>query len=165
MSSPAPGVLLPELGKARVVSSPVPVTEPAPPKPRVILYAEDIDELRDLFVAFLTLKGYRVYAACDGQEAVDMALDVRPDVALLNNLMPRMSGIDACRIISAMPALDGLPIVVFSACYLEKFRPAALDAGACACWQTPFHAEDLLRRLSRVLRGEGLDPERRRRSC
>lgn len=158
-----PVLPFPPQGMAPIFASAVPVTQPAPPKPRKILLAEDCPDMREFLTMFLTHKGHRVYAAADGAEAVAMAPDVRPDIAVLNNLMPRMSGITACSLISEMPCLDGLPIVVYSACPLEQFRAHALAAGAWACWHTPMSMQDFLAKTAKVLAGGGRDPASHRK--
>lgn len=150
-------------GRARIIAAPTILTQAAPPTKPIILIAEDDSQTLELLAMVLVNKGYDVRTACDGVEAVAMAPEVRPDVALLNNLMPRMSGITACGLISEMPCLDGLPIVVYSACSLFQFRPPALAAGAWACWPTPMSALDFVAKTAKVLSGGGRDPESLRR--
>lgn len=146
-------------GRTGIIVAPAsPQTQTAPPERPVLLIADDERDLLSL-LAFLFLNhGFEVHTADDGLEALLRAKEVRPDIALLNNMMPKMSGITACSIMSTMPALDGLPKVVYSACHLDHFRPAALAAGARACWATPMTAADFLRRTKAVLYGRERDP-------
>lgn len=162
-SSILPSLFLPQSFGPSVDSSPIPVEQSAPPTPKVILLAEDIDDFRAIFAMSLARKGHRVCTAADGQEAIALAKEVRPDIALLNYLMPVMNGITACGILNSMPSFDGPPIVVYSGCSIQSFRPPALEAGAWACWQTPMELSTFERRINEVLCGRGLDPERRSR--
>lgn len=158
-----PAVLLPERPARGLFADPAAITKPDPAKPPLILLAEDERDILQFYVWFLSRKGYEIHPVDDGIAAVEAASDLRPAVAVLNNMMPRMSGIEACARISAMPALDGIPIVVYSACHLKDFRPPALEAGAWACWATPISPQDFELRLAAVLSGGGRDPERFRR--
>lgn len=128
------------------------------PRARILL-AEDIAEVRGYMVDSLAGMGYAVHVAADGVDAVILARRTRPDIALLNNLMPRMTGIAACARLSAMACLDGLPIVVFSTCCIDQFRQPALAAGAWACWQMPLSLGVFSLRTAVVLAGGGRDPE------
>lgn len=141
-----------------IVAPASPQTQTAPPQRPVLLLADDERDILGLLAFLFHQAGFEVHTADDGIEAVARAKEVRPDIALLNNMMPRRSGIAACAAMNGMPALDGLPKVVYSACHLASFRPAALAAGARACWETPMTAADFLRRTKAVLHGRERDP-------
>lgn len=132
---------------------------PAAPRRRVILLADDDEDIRGLLAFILARAGFEVRETADGDEAVTVAPLLRPDAALLNNLMPKTDGVLACGRLRRTPCLDGLPIVVYSGCSLTRFRPAALEAGAWACWEMPLSSQEFVRRTNAVLAGQGRDPE------
>lgn len=151
-------------GIARVVAPSTPQEKSVPPRPIRLLLADDESDILTFLVFILNRQGggFEIRTAADGVEAVEAALDMRPDIALINYMMPRMNDIQACWEISRLPALDGLPIVVFSCCHLPDFRPAALEAGACVCWHTPDFIPGFRHRVLDVLDGRERDSRRRR---
>ena len=76
-----------------------------------ILVVDDVPENVRLLEAVLAAHGYEVVSATDGQTALDLALSAKPDLVLLDVMMPGMSGYDVCRAIRADPACAVLPVV------------------------------------------------------
>jgi CheY-like chemotaxis protein len=74
-----------------------------------ILIAEDERDIRDLVAFTLRFAGYEVFAAANGEEAVEMAPKVNPDLILMDVRMPRMTGYEACRILKLNPDLKDIP--------------------------------------------------------
>ena len=80
-----------------------------------ILIAEDERDIRDLVAFTLRFAGYEVFAASNGEEAVEMAPKVNPDLILMDVRMPRMTGYEACKAMKADPDLKDIPVVFLSA--------------------------------------------------
>jgi len=100
-----------------------------------ILVADDNDDCRMALRALLESAGYAVYEAADGDEAVREARRVRPDLVLMDVMMPGVDGLEATRRIRAAEELEGVHIVAVSA--MEGARQASLAAGCDDCLLKP----------------------------
>jgi CheY-like chemotaxis protein len=102
----------------------------SPKRPgHLILIVDDEPSMRDLRRECLEREGYRVVEAENGREGVAAAIRERPRLILMNYLMPEMNGLEATRQIRREPGLEGLPILMNSACSEESTRDGALLAG------------------------------------
>ncbi|MDX1379001.1 MAG: response regulator, partial [Anaerolineales bacterium] len=95
-----------------------------------ILIAEDERDIRDLVAFTLRFAGHEVFSASNGEEAVEMAPKVNPDLILMDVRMPRMTGYEACKIMKENPDLRDIPVVFLSAKGQENEIQQGLDAGA-----------------------------------
>ncbi len=118
---------------------------------RTILVVDDFDDTRLLLRTWLEKKGFRVVEAADGNEAVAMAEETRPDLIIMDVEMPALDGLSATRKIRRIPKLDTVPIVVVSAYGAEQFRAEALAAGCDEYVSTPFEPEYLERLIRSLL--------------
>lgn len=103
----------------------------ARPAGATVLIAEDHEDSRDALRTLLEAFGYRVLLAGNGFEAVDQARLHRPDLILMDMMMPRMDGLEATRVLRADAALPRIPIVAVTA--MEGARERVLAAG-CDDW-------------------------------
>lgn len=116
-----------------------------------ILIAEDERDIRDLVAFTLRFAGYEVFAASNGEEAVEMAPNVNPDLILMDVRMPRMTGYEACRIMKLNPDLKDIPIVFLSAKGQESEIQQGLDAGAEEYLLKPFAPDQLTSHVKTIL--------------
>ena len=116
-----------------------------------ILIAEDERDIRDLVAFTLRFAGYEVFAASNGEEAVEMAPNVSPDLILMDVRMPRMTGYEACRIMKLNPDLKDIPIVFLSAKGQETEIQQGLDAGAEEYLLKPFAPDQLTSHVKAIL--------------
>jgi len=117
-------------------------TPDAAAKPHRVLVAEDEALIRLDLAEMLTEEGYQVVGqAGDGQEAVDMAEELRPDLVIMDVKMPRRDGIDAA---SEIASKRIAPIVVLTAFSQRDLVERARDAGAMAYLVKPFSISDLI---------------------
>ena len=107
---------------------------------KTILICEDDDNLRQLIRVVLG-PGYHIVEAGDGDEALVLAGEHRPDLIILDLMMPRMSGLDVLQQLRANAATDGMHILVMSA--WPDAVEAARAAGADAFLQKPFEPDAL----------------------
>ncbi|HEU4716379.1 MAG TPA: response regulator [Bacteroidia bacterium] len=84
-------------------------------EPLTILIVDDEPDIREFISYFLSHKGYRVFAASNGREAVDIAKRVIPDLVILDILMPEMNGYETCRVLRSTPGLEMTRILFLSA--------------------------------------------------
>ncbi|MCU7729187.1 response regulator transcription factor [Actinoplanes sp. KI2] len=115
-----------------------------------ILVVEDDAAVRDSLARTLRFEGHRVDTAADGVEALDAVREAEPDAMILDVSMPRLDGLQTCRLLRA----DGvvLPILMLTARDSVGDRVAGLDAGADDYLVKPFALQELLARLRALLR-------------
>ncbi len=94
-----------------------------------ILIAEDHADNRDMLTRRLERRGYQVFTAVNGADAMEQAQRCAPDLILMDVSMPVMSGIEATRALRAMPKLASVKIVALTAHAMESTRRECLDAG------------------------------------
>jgi len=116
-----------------------------------ILIAEDERDIRDLITYTLQFAGYEVVSAGDGEEAVQLTQQEKPDLVLLDVRMPRMTGYDACKAIKADEKTKGIPVVFLSAKGQEAEIEAGMQAGAVEYIVKPFSPDQLTARVRVVL--------------
>lgn len=117
-----------------------------------VLVADDDASTRDLIASTLRSSGYEVETAEDGQEAVERVAKGGLDVILLDAVMPRLSGVDACRTIKGLRGDDFVPVALVFAKTDPKSRIEALKIGADGYVCKPFEQTELLVCVSSALR-------------
>lgn len=122
------------------------------PTPRRILVVEGHDDCRDSLVALVAMQGYEVQAARDGAEAVDLALQFRPHVVLLDLGLPTMSGHDVARALRGMPATADTFIAAVTGYGSLADRQRAAAAGIDLHLVKPVSFDDLLPALQATRR-------------
>jgi len=116
---------------------------------RTILVIDDEPTLRETLVDALESDGFRVVAAADGREALARFREDRPDLVLLDLMLPEMSGIEVCRIIRQE---SGVPIVMLTAKDSELDKVVGLELGADDYVTKPFSLRELSARLRALFR-------------
>jgi two-component system, OmpR family, response regulator RegX3 len=114
-----------------------------------VLVVEDEDSFVDALVVGLKREGFLVHAARDGLSALEMFDAVRPDLVLLDVMLPRMSGLDVCREIRAK---SRVPIIMVTAKGGEIDTVVGLEVGADDYVAKPFRMRELVARMRAVLR-------------
>ncbi|HVZ68421.1 MAG TPA: phosphate regulon transcriptional regulator PhoB [Rhizomicrobium sp.] len=117
-----------------------------------VLVAEDESALVTLLRYNLEREGYRVVEATDGEEALLLAAEEKPDLVLLDWMLPQLSGIEVCRRLRARPETRNVPILMLTARGEEADRVRGLNTGADDYVTKPFSMTELLARLRAVMR-------------
>jgi len=120
-----------------------------------ILVVEDEAPLLTLLRYNLEKQGFRVEEAADGQEALLRVAEARPDLVLLDWMLPALSGIEVCRQLRRRPGTRDLPIIMVTARTEDQDAVRALDTGADDYIAKPFVMEALLARIRALLRRSG----------
>ncbi len=116
-----------------------------------ILIAEDERDIRELITFTLEFGGFQVIAAANGQEAVELARQHRPDLIILDVRMPKMTGYEACRILKSQEETRSIPVVFLSAKGQEAEIRQGMEAGADAYIIKPFAPDELLQQVQAIL--------------
>ena len=130
----------------------------------VILVVEDEAPLLTLLRYNLEKQGFRVEEAADGQEALLRVAETKPDLILLDWMLPALSGLEVCRQIRRRPATRDLPIIMVTARTEDQDAVRALDMGADDYIAKPYAMEALLARIRALLRRSGAVPVKGRLS-
>ncbi len=117
--------------------------------PKTILVVDDKKSLRDLVKAYLTQEGFRVVTANNGRAALHVARHEKPDLILLDIMMPEMDGYDFIRIYTRE---KDTPIILLTAKLEESDRVLGLELGADDYVTKPFSMRELVARVRAVLR-------------
>jgi DNA-binding response OmpR family regulator len=124
---------------------------------RTILVVDDEPTLRETLVEALETDGYRAIPAADGREALTRFRTDRPDLVLLDLMLPELSGVEVCRIIRAE---SSVPIVMLTAKDSEVDKVVGLELGADDYVTKPFSLRELSARIRAIFRrGEQLAAE------
>jgi CheY-like chemotaxis protein len=117
-----------------------------------ILIAEDERDIRELIEFTLTQAGgHQVTKAANGQEALELAPKVLPDLIMMDVRMPKMTGYEACREMKKIDSIKDIPVVFLSAKGQETEIDTGLDAGAYDYILKPFEPFELVKRISEIL--------------
>jgi class 3 adenylate cyclase/CheY-like chemotaxis protein len=120
--------------------------------PPIILIADDNAMNVEILDARLTHHGYRTITAVDGEQALEMARTRRPDLVLLDIMMPKLDGIEVCRRIKQDPSLPFTPVVLVTAKADSKDVVTGLEAGADEYLTKPVDQAALVARVKSMLR-------------
>jgi DNA-binding response OmpR family regulator len=120
---------------------------------RTVLVVDDEPEIRLLLQRALEKHGYAVETAVDGAEAIEKAEALVPDLVLLDAMLPKVHGFEACQRMKASPRCRHVPVIMMTAIYRGwRFAQDARDTyGAEDYIEKPFRFEDVLRRIDAVL--------------
>ena len=116
-----------------------------------VLVADDDADIVRFVEVNLRLEGFRVVTARDGQEALTKALDLQPDVILLDVLMPRIDGYTVCARLRADQRGAAIPVILLTANFISADEQVALQAGADDFVVKPFDPRELMRRVKALL--------------
>ena len=117
-----------------------------------VLVVEDEPDIRDLLTFHLRREGYTVTTATSGGAALQCVTRERPEVVLLDLMLPEIDGLEVCRRLRRDPATAGLPIIMLTAKGDEVDRVVGLEIGADDYVVKPFSPKELLARVRAVLR-------------
>jgi CheY-like chemotaxis protein len=116
-----------------------------------ILIAEDEPDIRELVAFTLRFAGHEVTATSNGEEALQQATQIVPDIIIMDVRMPKMTGYDACRAMKADVALKDIPVVFLSAKGQDSEIQTGLDVGAEEYLLKPFAPNQLAERVKIIL--------------
>lgn len=117
-----------------------------------ILVVDDEQDILELIAFNLKREGYQVSTASNGHEAINVAKDINPDLIILDVMMPKMDGIEACRLMRAMPEFKNTFMVFLTARSEEYSEIAGFHVGADDYIAKPIKPRALMSRINAILR-------------
>ena len=117
-----------------------------------VLIVEDEVAIVTLLRYNLEREGFRVYSTGDGEEAVTMVKEYKPDVIVLDWMLPSLSGVEICKQLRWNPETKSIPIIMLSARGEEGDRIRGLDSGADDYLTKPFSPAELIARIRAIFR-------------
>ena len=122
----------------------------------LVLCADDDEDILSLVSLRLQRAGFQVATAADGEEAMQVARDRRPALAVLDVMMPKRTGYEVLAELRGDEALRGMKVILLSARVQEGDVARGMDAGADAYLVKPFRAQDLVSKVEELLANEEL---------
>ena len=117
-----------------------------------ILIVEDEKDIRDLIIYSLEGKGYQTISTDDGEKAIKMLKENKPDLVILDWMLPSVSGLEICRSIRRDINTKNIPIIMLTAKITEEDKVLGLDSGADDYITKPFSTAELSSRVKAILR-------------
>lgn len=117
----------------------------------LVLVADDDVDIRALVAFRLERFGYEVLQAADGEEALRLALERNPDLAVLDVMMPKLTGYEVTRRIRATEATSRMPVILLTARVQEADVTEGFEAGADDYIRKPFSPQELGARVQAIL--------------
>jgi len=106
-------------------------------KEKMVLLIDDEIQLVEGVKVRLQISGYSVLTAYDGHEGLEMARQHKPDLILLDLMMPKLNGYEVCSMLKQDTRLKDIPVIIFSAKSQEYDKQLAMECGADALWIPP----------------------------
>lgn len=130
--------------------------------PSLILIVEDEPAQAEVLSYNLKTEGYRVNLAGDGEEALLMIEEEKPDLVVLDWMLPHVSGIEVCRRLQNNPTTKALPVIMLTARGEEADKVRGLETGADDFMSKPYSPKEMIARVRAVLRraSGGTDEDR-----
>ena len=120
-------------------------------KPPLILVVDDYQDAREMYAEYLQFSGFRVAEAKNGNEAVEKAFALKPDLILMDLSLPGMDGWEATRRLKADEATRGIPVVALTGHALAGASEGAKKAGCDSFVTKPCLPDDLVVEVRRML--------------
>jgi two-component system, OmpR family, alkaline phosphatase synthesis response regulator PhoP len=118
---------------------------------KTILVADDESHILHVVSLKLRNAGFHVVTACDGQEALDAALEQRPDLLITDYHMPHLSGLELCQRLKNHPETMGMPAIMLTARGYQLESEDTQDSGIVRMISKPFSPRQLLAIVNEVL--------------
>ncbi len=126
---------------------------------KMVLVIEDEDDVAELLRYNLEQEGYKTEVTASGEQGLDMARKLLPDLVLLDIMLPGLDGMEVCRRLKQSPDTTSIPVVMLTAKSEESDMVAGLELGADDYVTKPFSPKVLLARIKAVLRRRHNRPE------
>ncbi len=128
-------------------------------KPRKILIADDEPDILEIVSYNLGKEGYEIYTAKDGNEAIERAKQLHPDLIILDIMMPKKTGVEVCQILRSQPIFQETLIIFLTALSDEASQIKGLETGADDYVSKPISPKVLVSRVNALFRRSNSNKE------
>ncbi len=118
---------------------------------KILVIDDELELVKAITIRFKA-SGYEVTSAFDGQEGVDKAEEIKPDLILLDIVMPKMDGYQVCKKLKGNPETKDIPIIIFTASGQQDLEKRCMAVGGKAVIMKPFEAPELLALVNKLLK-------------
>ncbi len=116
-----------------------------------VLVVDDEPDVVELLELTLKSEGFSVISAFDGIAALDLVSTEKPDLVLLDLMMPMMSGYEVCEQIKSNPQTQSIPVICVTSAHTPDARARSLQLGAADVITKPFYPSELIARIKRYV--------------
>lgn len=124
-------------------------------KSKQVLIADDEPDILEIISYNLEKEGYKVFTAKDGNEAIEKARQINPDLIILDIMMPKKTGVEVCKILRSQPAFEETLIIFLTAMSDESSQIKGLESGADDYVNKPISPKVLISRVNALFRRVG----------
>ncbi len=121
-----------------------------------ILLVDDEADIRDILRIALEQEGYEIYEAADGQEALDQVKQLKPDLVVLDLMLPKVDGYKVCQLLKSDDQYKKIPVLLFTARGRAEEISLAMECGANAYMAKPFEPKKLVAILGALVNASKL---------
>lgn len=121
-----------------------------------VLVIEDDKDMNDLICAALNSAGYSTTSTYTGEEGLEVAMEVKPDLILLDIMLPRTDGVEVCRTLSGSVDTKSIPVIMITAKKDISSKVSSYIAGAKRYITKPFGIDDLLSTIDRTIDSQSI---------
>ena len=126
------------------------MSQEAKPKKRILL-VEDEPSVIELINIFLSRRGYGIFNVMDGAEVMNQVRIVKPDIVILDIMLPKLNGFEVCSQIKSDPALKHIPVIILSALVQKSEIEMGIRMGADLYMTKPFQNSELLANIEKLI--------------
>ena len=117
-----------------------------------ILLVEDEPSVIELINIFLSRRGYEIFNVADGAEVINQVRAVKPDLIILDIMLPKLNGFEVCGQIKSDPALKHIPVMILSALVQKSEIEMGIRMGADLYMTKPFQNSELLANIEKLIK-------------
>lgn len=117
-----------------------------------ILVVDDEKDLLEMVTLRLKAQGYEVITACDGEQGLDKARREKPDLIILDLMLPKIDGYKVCRMLKFDEKYKKIPIIMFTARAQDKDEKLGFEVGADAYLNKPFDPDFFLAKIEELIK-------------
>ncbi len=116
-----------------------------------ILLVEDEPNVIELMTIFLTRRGFEVFNVIEGPDVLEAVRKLRPDLIILDIMIPKLNGFEVCSLLKADPALKNIPVMILSALVQKNEIEMGIRMGADMYMTKPFQNSELIASVEKLL--------------
>ena len=124
-----------------------------------ILLVDDEPSIVKMVGKRLEIEGFDVLIAMDGQDGLSKAQTERPDLIVLDLMLPKLNGYEVCTMLKQDARYQKIPVVLFTAKAQEKDEKLGMECGANAYVRKPFRAQELLEKIRSLIAASSAQPD------